>query len=511
MHQFRTREMHYNQLGNSNLKLSAIGFGTCQLCLVPERQAIDTLKCGFRLGVNWVHTAPDYDGTENIIAKAIDESDQDIIVLSQGYGNPAHFEYLFENTCRILKKNRLEMFGIACIDDREYLGEDINGMISFLFKKKRQGRLGNIFCTTHGSPEYISNLITSGYFDAIILPYNILGFHLLSYYSKGQKPVENILKNKEHIFPLAEQHGVGLLIMKPLAGGLLCKGRAFPPYRQFSNINLNAPDVLREILTHPGVCGVLPGVASVEEAEENALAGYSPIEIPTERKKVLYQAVNTMKKKLCSRCGECEQYCSKELPISWLFRDAYICIYPSETFETIDQLQYFHLHKDSISSCSICKDVTCRCPNGIDIRNELTLIHSHMIYLKENGLLPFTPEIMDKSIIKGPFTVQIVRSHIPSSITSNEDNVCRFYLHNAGGNIWKADSVVLAVVINGEITQQISLRKDVEPGARTNIAFQIMAPEKAANYQIEFYLKNISKILVSSEATCIISSLILVH
>ena len=32
-----------------------VGFGTSQLQLVPERQAIDTLCRGFELGVNWVH------------------------------------------------------------------------------------------------------------------------------------------------------------------------------------------------------------------------------------------------------------------------------------------------------------------------------------------------------------------------------------------------------------------------------------------------------------------------
>ena len=34
----------------------------------------------------------------------------------------AHFEYLFESTCRKFHKKRLEMFGIACIEDREAAG-----------------------------------------------------------------------------------------------------------------------------------------------------------------------------------------------------------------------------------------------------------------------------------------------------------------------------------------------------------------------------------------------------
>ena len=50
--------MELRQLGRTGLRVSAVGFGTCQLRLVPEAQAIDTLLRGFELGVNLVHTAP---------------------------------------------------------------------------------------------------------------------------------------------------------------------------------------------------------------------------------------------------------------------------------------------------------------------------------------------------------------------------------------------------------------------------------------------------------------------
>jgi len=113
--------MQYRRLGRSGLRVSSIGFGTCQLRLVTEQQAIDTLKRGFDLGVNIVHTAPDYEETVELVAQSIEESGRDVTVVSQGYGDLAHFEWLFENTCRTLKKRTLRIFGIACIDDREYL------------------------------------------------------------------------------------------------------------------------------------------------------------------------------------------------------------------------------------------------------------------------------------------------------------------------------------------------------------------------------------------------------
>src|SRR5438094_562950 len=146
--------MQYRRLGRSNLSVSAVGFGTCQLRRVPEQQALDTLKRGFDLGVNLVHTAPDYEGADDLVAQAVEES----------------------------------------------------------------------------------------------------GRHLLSYHPEPSRRYEDIPRNKTEIFPLAARHDVGLMIMKPLAGGLLCESKSFPPRAAFTAPpKLSAAEVLREILRHPEV------------------------------------------------------------------------------------------------------------------------------------------------------------------------------------------------------------------------------------------------------------------
>ena len=207
--------MQQRRLGRTNLAVSAVGFGTCQLRLVTETQAIDTLLRGFDLGVNLVHTAPDYEGAEEIVARAVVRSSRRVIVASQGYdvhfnsdGPVRHFEHLFESTCRRFRTDRLELFGIACVDDREAYRENVwgkRGMIEFLQKKKAQGRLGGIFCTTHGNPEFVAKLVRSGAFDAVMLAYNELGFHLLSYSPPPGRHFEDVPRNKSEIFPLCKE------------------------------------------------------------------------------------------------------------------------------------------------------------------------------------------------------------------------------------------------------------------------------------------------------------------
>jgi predicted aldo/keto reductase-like oxidoreductase len=503
--------MQYNRVGNTEFWISAVGFGTCQLRLVPDQQAIDTLKRGFALGVNWVHTAPDYEGADDLVARAIAESAHDVIAFSQGYGDMAHFEYLFESTCRKFHKSRLEMFGIACIEDREVLGERVwgaGGMLDFLVQKKREGRLGGIFCTTHGAPDYIRHLITSGYFDAVMLAYNPLGFHLLSYDPKGFKPYEDIPKTREQIFPLAVHHQVGLLIMKPLAGGLLCESKAFPPHQRFSDetVKLTATDILRDILRHPGVCGVVPGTASVEEAEENARAGHRPIEPTSDRLEGIAHAVDEMRVSLCSRCGLCDALCSQSLPVSWLFRDGYISNYPSETFETLDQLQYFHLHPQDTATCDTCTNVTCHCPYDIDIPGQLSRIHQQMLSLREQGLLPTTPSQCQGDRIKGAFTVQVISRDIPTRLARGQMGIARLYVHNAGETTWTPSRVVLAVVEAGMLRQQIRLRHAVEPGTRTHFTFELKTSQRAGERLLQFFLMSPSDGAIAADATKLLTS-----
>jgi predicted aldo/keto reductase-like oxidoreductase len=492
--------MRHRRLGRSGLSVSAVAFGTCQLRRVPEQQAIDTLKRGFELGVNMVHTAPDYEGADDLVAQAVEESGREVMIFSQGYGDLAHFEWLFESTCRKFKKRRLEMFGIACVDDRERLGEPVwgpGGVVEFLQRKKAEGRLGATFCTTHGTPEYIARLIASGAFDAIMLAYNALGFHLLSYHPDATRIFEDIPRNGSEIFPLAAHHDVGLMIMKPLAGGLLCESRTFPPRARFSPApaRLTATAVLRDILAHPEVACVVPGTASVAEADENARAGHVPLAVAGTRDAVA-AVVDEMKAAVCSRCGICDALCSKRLPVSWLFRDAYITHYPSETFETEDQNRYFRLHPFETAACATCRDVTCSCPHGIDIPTSLVRVHAEMTARRAQGLLPEPAVPLGQAPSARPFDVSVITREIPRALGPGERAACRLYVQNVGRDTWRpprprdgVPGVELAVRATGAPARVIAVRHDVEPGTRTHFAFEIEPPASGGTLSLRLVLR----------------------
>ena len=474
-----------------------------------------TLRRGFELGVNWVHSAPDYSGVEPWIARAIDESRCHVKVLAQGPGPLALLEPYFENTCRQFRSARLDLYGIGCIDDAERIGENVwgaGGMVEFLLRKKAEGRLGGLFCSTHGSPEYVEKLITSGVFDAIMLAYNPLGFHLLTYYAaKEGRDFERIAEHRGRLFPLAAQQGVSILVMKALGGGLSVPGRAMPPHAWFGGPAGPTPvaDLLRYALAEPGVCAVVPGVASPEEAEENALAGHAPLALSVDTRATIERTAATMRLSLCSRCGDCESTCSRALPISSMFRDVYIWNYRTETFMADDRYNYFHLHPDQTLACATCTNQTCQCPQGLVVPVELARIHGHVQQLVEAHRHPGPVDRLRDRLVTGAHRVLVLADDVPSAMSPGEAGVARFVVENAGDEMWTAFShipdrhlaVGVAVLINGDLVVRRPLRQNVSPRERSSIVVEFTAPDRPGQYDLRIALLPLSATNATTGAT----------
>lgn len=497
--------MEYRRLGRTNLQVSSVGFGTCQLRRVTKTQAIDTLLHGFELGVNLVHTAPDYEGAEDLVATAVARTNRHVIVASQGYdvyynthGRPIQFERLFESTCRKLRTDRLDLFGIACMDDREAYRENVwgpGGMVDFLQRMKARRRLGGIYCTTHGNPQYIRKLIESGAFDAIMVAYNDLGFHLLSVNPPPGRHFEDIPRTATEIFPLAAAHDVGIMVMKPFAGGLLCPSKAFPPGDVAAKEAppVAAADVLRSILSHPEVSCVVPGTASMAEADENARAGHVPIQITPAARQALAARVDALRTSLCSRCGLCEPSCSQRLPIAMLFRAAYVALHPAESFETWEEAEYFHLQPRETSTCATCPDVTCACPAGIDIPNTLMNLNDRMVdLLRRGGVQP--PKNAQHPSKAAWFGARLITRELPSTIVPGRAHACRLFVENTGLQPWHPSPSLhsraarLLIRVNGSDTEAIPLRHRVFSGQRCHFVFELVAPPDCPALRLELRL-----------------------
>ena len=359
------------RLGRTGLWVAPVGMGTCQLRLRPRERALATLRAACQAGINLFHTSPDYEGALELTLEAVRFAAERPTILHQGYGPMPHFRHLYQQALASEPGGTLKLFGIACVEDREAVGENVfgaGGMIEFLQAEKAVGRLGGIFCTTHAGAKSMRQYLEMGVFDAAMIAYNPLGFHLLTYNGAGQREFENMEQIREEIFPLAQRLDIGLMIMKPLAGGLLARGKAFPPAGDVRpELPWSARQVLEWILKEPAVSCVVPGMADPAEVWENTTPSPTGVEMAA--------GLGEMRRTICSRCGICDTLCSRNLPVSWLFRDGYIQMFPSETFESPAEMRIEQLHPAAETACTNCANRTCRCPQGLDIPFELPRLH----------------------------------------------------------------------------------------------------------------------------------------
>ena len=82
-------------------------------------------------------------------------------------------------------------------------------MIDQIHKAKKLGLFKNLGFSSHDSPDNVNKLLKTGIFDTVMLPYNLL-----------QRDYEDSLK-------LAFKLDLGVMIMNPLAGGLLVNSNIY--------------------------------------------------------------------------------------------------------------------------------------------------------------------------------------------------------------------------------------------------------------------------------------------
>ena len=498
--------MRTREIGRTGVHVSLVGVGTSQLQMLPQRQAVSTLVRAFEGGVNWVHTAPDYGGIDPWIKQAIRESNRDVMVASGSPPRNADLEAFFENTCNVYETPRLALYGIAGIEDIEWFGENVwgpGGMVSFLRRKKEQGRLGALYCTTHGSADYVERLIQCGVFDAIMLAWNPLGFHQQSHAWAREKigrHHENLPEFKDRIFPMAQAHGVSLLVMRPLAGGMLLKSLAFPPHDWVATPreNVSAPEILRLILDMPGVCAVVPGTDSIEEADENVSAALPSSASLEEAGARIATLVAERRLMACNRCGDCEPTCSRQLPIPGMFRDAAIWTLHSECNQADPSENYFDLHPDPVLACVTCSNQTCGCTHGIDIPAALGRVHQQMQRLCAKHQHPGPTRLLTERMFEGPYRVLVLTRDVPTRLGPSELAVTRLVLRNGGEHQWLAtqhnpDPTVamgIAVLLDGETCTTVPLLNTINPDEHfVPLVFEFLAPAAAGHYRLQLGLR----------------------
>jgi aryl-alcohol dehydrogenase-like predicted oxidoreductase len=298
--------VHYRKLGNTDITVSEIGFGAWAIGGVTDNagtpvgwgrtsddESLAAIRRARELGVTFFDTSDIYGfgRSESLLGIVLSRTRQDVVIATK-VGNargpegriqkdftPSHISHAVDGSLKRLRTDYIDLYQLhnPSLDDlrRDEIHEAMDRL-----QEAGKIRYWGVSVTT---PEEGIEIIQRKWGYTLQVLYNVL----------NQAP-------EKELFPLAKEHGYGIIVRVPLASGLL-SGK-FRPDTVFSSEDVRqnfltpkrleevlprvdeaksiiggtarslAEGALRFTLAHDAVSTVIPGVRNIRQVEMNVAA-----------------------------------------------------------------------------------------------------------------------------------------------------------------------------------------------------------------------------------------------
>lgn len=326
--------MRYTKLGNTDIKASVISFGGIPIQRVDKAAAVEVLAECKANGINFIDTARMYTDSEEKIGeyfKAHGRQDWYVATKSTARDYAGMWKDVnvsLENMdCGYI--DLYQLHNVATPEDMERVMQ-ADGALAALEEAQRQGLVRHIGITGH-KPEILKPGIDSRRFATLQIPFNAL----------EQQGLDLMKKAKEM--------GMGIIAMKPLAGGALTTAAA----------------ALDFIVNSPWVDVAIPGMESLEQVQENCRVVQEGAS--QEQRQEMEALIASLGTQFCRRCEYCQPCPSGlKIPAMFLFEGYYnrynLKDWAAERYATLP------IKASDCSQCGICES---RCPYDLPIREML--------------------------------------------------------------------------------------------------------------------------------------------
>jgi hypothetical protein len=292
-------------------------------------------------GVNFIDTARTYKDSEERIGLVMERRREECILSSKTMNRGA--EGAWRDVKKSLEKMRTKKIDVYFIHEPKFdsVFEQVmrpGGALQGLKIAKATGKIDFIGISSH-RPDLIRRALETDEFDCIQIPYN---------------PIDSEMF--EDVIPLAKERDVGVVVMKPLAGGVL----------------KDAETALKFIL-RKDVSTVIPGMSCIEHVVLDTKVGKEIEELSPESERLLLQEAERLGEKFCRRCGYCEVKCPAKIPISYILQlERYATAYFAHDFA---YSEYKKL-KPNASNCEHCGRCEAACPYELPVQHMLERAHN---------------------------------------------------------------------------------------------------------------------------------------
>ncbi|MCU9809633.1 aldo/keto reductase [Paraclostridium sp. AKS46] len=321
------------KLGSTNIELNRVGFGGIPIQRITQEDTNLVINELINQGINFIDSARGYTVSEEYIGNAI-EGKRDKFILATKSMSRSYDDMIRDVNISLnnFKTEYIDLYQLHNLKPDEYDGIfDDDMAYEALLKCKEEGKIKHIGITSH-SIDTIKKAVNSGKFDTIQFPYNI---------------VED---QADEIFKEANKNGIGIIVMKPLAGGTID----------------NAKLAIKYILSKDYIDVVIPGMDSVNQVIENTSV-LNNLNITDEENLEIKDIIEKLGNRFCRRC----EYCMPcpvgiNIPMNFLLEGYYsrynLKEWSKDRYKSLDV---------NASNCIECGKCESKCPYELPIREML--------------------------------------------------------------------------------------------------------------------------------------------
>ena len=353
--------------GNTGLSTSILGFGGFHLLEIPVSEADYLLNRYLDAGGNYIETAASYGNgeSERKIGQCVSARRSEYILATKT-GDRSK-EKAMESLERSLKNLRTDyidlliMHGVGTMAELDQILAP-GGALEAAIEAKNDGRVKHIGISMHGQPDVLIRALKEYPFEAVMTTIN--------YYDHFNFP-----EIQEELLPLAHEIDSAIILMKPVADGLLWR---------------SSEVAFRYAFSQP-VSIVVAGINNREmlEADLSYAEHFTPM--PETEMEQLYTDAPELGTYVCRQCGNCLP-CAEGVPITEIFRyEGYFdrqmadgIVTNASDYALKERLRFWFgnnnmakeryaklpVKADRCTGCGLCSP---KCPYGIDIVRKLSI------------------------------------------------------------------------------------------------------------------------------------------
>ena len=290
----------------------------------------------------------------------------------------------FEDLLSRLQTDFIDLGMIHFVDTEEEFDLAINGeFMDYVRQLKRDGAIRHIGMSSH-NPEMVKRAVCQGEIEMVLFSVNP-AFDMLPpvadieeyFVEKYDEKLGGIAPEREELYKLCEQNGVGITVMKGYAGGRLFQAQTSP-----FGVALTPVQCLHYALTRPAVASVMVGYDNPQHVYD-AVAYETASEEQKDYASVLASAPNhAFSTGQCTYCGHCAP-CPAKIDIAMVNKLYDLAVMQEEVPGTV-RAHYGQLGANA-ADCVGCKACESRCPFRVPVAERMQKTKALFADLRGNG------------------------------------------------------------------------------------------------------------------------------